>query len=173
MDYETAVAAMKSKAEVFLGADRLPGKIDGVELGRDTYIAKFTSSGTGSWTWVRVEELELADAGGRCTCDRIDVSTLAHSATGLPPQTLSGIPNPECPVHRPTDPTDHFAGKSLLDLVDVIRQATWSEGGGPEDIEPVKTAYDEIRLRLEAIQVYRGTEATLIRLILSGRRPVK
>jgi hypothetical protein len=39
-------------------------------------------------------------------------------------------------------------------------------------VEPVKAAVAEIRRRLEAIQMYQGTEAVIIRMILAGRRAI-
>jgi hypothetical protein len=74
-------------------------------------------------------------------------------------------------AEKPTAEPETFPGMSVRDLVDRIFQATWSEGGSSEDIEPVKAAVTEIHHRLEAIQMYQGTEAVIIRMILAGRRP--
>lgn len=142
MNYETAVQAAKEKTDVVrlqdgIASDRIPGRIDRVELGRESYIARFVPTGSDGppWQWVPIEEIFLAD--------------------------------------EPPEQVDHFAGKSIRDLVGLISRTAWSEGDGPEDMDRVKAAVAEIHHRLEAIQMYQGTEAVIIRMILLGRREAK
>lgn len=65
------------------------------------------------------------------------------------------------------EPAEPVGPQTLWDLV--IAAVYASEIGEREQEE---TALDEIRRRLEAIERYRGTEATIIREIISGRREV-
>lgn len=61
-----------------------------------------------------------------------------------------------------------FPGKSLYELVESLIQAA-----AEDDFDlATSPAYREIVHRLDAIQIYQGTEAVIIRMILAGRREV-
>lgn len=67
-----------------------------------------------------------------------------------------------------SEPVDdgHFSGMSIRDIVETIRRS-------PNTAENpfVDALVKEVHHRLEAIQIYQGTEAVIIRMILAGRRP--
>jgi hypothetical protein len=73
-------------------------------------------------------------------------------------------------AEKPAAEPETFPGMSVRELVDIVRPTPRSApgDGGRAEGGPSR----EIRYRLEAIQMYQGTEAVIIRMILAGRRAI-
>jgi hypothetical protein len=69
-------------------------------------------------------------------------------------------------AEKPAAEPETFPGMSVRELVDIVRHSAHVRA------DAVEPAVAEIRRRLEAIQMYQGTEAVIIRMILAGRRAI-
>lgn len=159
MNYEAAVEAKEDRLTVTYNG--MVGRLSELDSDGETVLAHFVHDGVGI-AWVDILDVELAPD---VTC------TLCHPEPCVDPGYEGQMTKAHQRAAEPEKLTSFIPQMGMRELVDVVRQASWSDGGGPESEEPMRAAITEIHRRLDAIQMYLGTEATIIKLILSGQRP--